>query len=400
MKYVMLVCDGMSDRPVRELGGKTPLESSRHPFMDKIAGEGVCGLVRTLYEGFPLDSGVANMSLLGYGAEDYPGRAPLEAENMNVNLGEGDVAYRCNLVTEAGGVLKDFTAGHIPNRQAHELMNFLNTEFANHSIRFYPGVSYRHLLVLRDRFSADVVCQPPHDIVGEHVADKLPVGETETEKDTAAELNRLMEDSRNLLAGHPINRARVEEGENPANRIWLWGGGQKPNMEKFSSRHGLDGALISAVDLLKGIARHIGMQVIEVPGATGYLDTNYEGKAEHALKALEENDFVYIHVESTDESGHEGSSENKIKAIEDIDSRLLKILVEELEEPYSITVTSDHATPVEVKTHVTDLVPYAICKSGVTPDDVDGYAEKKIIEYGGVPEMQGRDLLDYAKNLK
>ncbi|HHQ44678.1 MAG TPA: cofactor-independent phosphoglycerate mutase [Candidatus Altiarchaeales archaeon] len=393
MKYLILVADGISDRPVRALGGKTPLEVSKHPMMDRIARNGRCGLVKTLFEGLPYDSGVANMSLMGYDVKNYPGRGALEAGNMGVTLSEGDIAYRCNLVSVKDGLMHDFTAGHISNQEAHEIINDLSKKFAEDGVEFYPGVSYRHLLVLRKNYSTKVDCKLPHEIMGNPVEPNMPKAMEADGEQTAKLLGKLMLESIKFLKNHPVNKKRVSEGKNPASMIWLWGGGKKPNLEKFKDKFGLDGALISAVDLLKGIARYIGLEVIEVEGATGYIDTNYEGKAQAALDAFKTKDLVYLHIEATDESGHEGSIEHKVQAIEDIDSRVLAKIMEDLEEPYTIAVTSDHATPIEVRNHVDDLVPYAVYKSGVKVDETQKYTEREIKENASLPQVSGKDFL-------
>ncbi len=375
-KYVVLLGDGMADESLEELGGKTPLEVASVPNMDRMAQEGICGWVRTVPPGMPPGSDVANLSVLGFDpARYYTGRAPLEAASMGVEMGPGDVAYRCNLVTVKDGIMEDYSAGHISSEEASLLIRDLQETLGNEEFSFYPGVSYRHLLLWRDGGDA-IETTPPHDISGRPIRDYLPRGE-ESEK-----ILELMERSREVLARHPVNRRRVEEGKNPATMIWLWGQGERPSLPAFRDVYGLRGAVISAVDLMKGLAVLLGMEPISVPGATGYLDTNYEGKARATLDFLrEKGDLVYLHIEAPDEAGHQGDVEAKIRAIEDIDSRVLPLLLDAAhssEEPFSILLLCDHPTPITIKTHTADPVPFVIWRSHQERAGEGGYNERAL----------------------
>ncbi len=365
MKYIVIVPDGMADRPLKELDGRTPLMSAFKPNMDRLASEGMVGSVRTIPEGLYPGSDVANLSILGYDPKIYyTGRAPLEAASIGVDLSEEDVAYRCNLVTlrynkdRTRAVMDDYSAGHISTEEARELIKAINDSLSTDSIRFYPGVSYRHLMVWK-RGSEHCECTPPHDITGREITDYLPSGEADEI------LKSLMLRSVAILENHPVNRARISRGLKPANSIWLWGHGRRPNLPSFKERYGIDGALISEVDLTKGIGIYAGLKIINVPGATGYIDTNYIGTAEYAFNALKEADFVYIHIEAPDEVSHEGSIEKKIKAIEDIDALVIGTLLRLLKSfnEYRILILPDHATPISVKTHTEEPVPFILFDS-------------------------------------
>jgi len=348
VKALLVLGDGMADEPLAELGGRTPLEAARTPNFDRIAREGACGLLRTIPPGCEAGSDIANLSILGYDpGKYYTGRGPLEAASMGIALGEGDIAYRCNLVTVADGVMEDFSAGHIPSRDGGSLIRAVAAGLKGVSL--HPGISYRNLLVVHGGEGAETT--PPHDIVGERIESYLPRGPD------APRLLRTMEWSREILRGQPVNRERIARGERPATMIWPWSGGKTPGLPAFREKYGRSGAMISAVDLLNGIARLAGMEVIRVPGATGYLDTDYDAKARYAVEALERFDFLYLHVEAPDEAGHMGSVPEKVKAIERVDAMLGKIL-----ESFDgiVAVLPDHATPIRVKTHTTDPVPFAV----------------------------------------
>lgn len=370
MMFVVILGDGMADRPIESLGGKTPLQAAHTPNMDLIAREGRCGLARTVPDGMPPGSDVANLSVMGYDPHEYyTGRAPLEAAAMGVKLEEDDIAFRCNLVTVENGVMKDYSAGHITSEEGRELIRALKPLMP--AERIYAGVSYRNLLVLRA--GAQTVCTPPHDITDRPIEDYLPRG-----KD-AELLNGLMEAAKPLLAAHPVNLKRIEEGKRPANMIWLWGQGPAPSMPTFQEKLGLKGAMISAVDLLKGIGVYAGLEVIDVPGATGTIDTNYEGKVEAALKALERVDFVYLHIEAMDEAAHEGDVELKIKALELFDRNVVGPVIEGLKirgKDWRVLLMPDHATPIEIRTHNRDPVPFAIMGKGILRDDVQSFDEE------------------------
>ena len=361
MKYIVLLGDGMSDYPIERLGGKTPLEYAHTPNMDYIAETGLIGRVRTVPDGFPPGSDVSNLSIFGYDpAKYYTGRSPLEAASMGVELEPDDVAYRCNLVTLAEGmgglIMEDFSGGHISTEEAAELIAELAEKLGGDEFNFYPGVSYRHLMVWRNgKDRADTT--PPHDISDRLIGPHLPKGEG------SAELARLIRASREILEKSEVNIKRINRGENPANSIWLWGQGKAPKMPGYQGRYGLTGSVISAVDLMKGIGHYAGLDIVNVPGATGYIDTNYRGKAEHALRELESKEFVYLHVEAPDEASHSGSLDNKIRAIEDFDGKVVGPVLNGLKKSghsFRIIVLPDHATPLCKKTHTSDPVPFAI----------------------------------------
>lgn len=344
--------------------------------MDLIAERGTSGLLNTMYPDLPLDSGVANLAILGYDPRKYyPGRGPLEAARLNLKLGEKDIAMRCNLVTEKDEKLDDFSAGHIGNDEAAKLITFVNEKLGTGGVEFYPGVSYRNIIVLRDNYSERLECKPPHDIIGKEIFKNLIKPQSTEARRTAELLNELTLRSRELLGGHEINKRRAGQGKNPANMIWLWGPGRNPKIPSFESMFGIGGSVISAVDIIKGIAQIIGLNPIDVPGATGYIDTNYEGKVDAALKSLKDEDFVFIHLESTDEAGHEGSIEHKVQAIEDIDKRVVGRLMDNLEGDYSIGVLPDHATSISLRTHTDDPVPFSIYSTKKDGDSVQKYSE-------------------------
>jgi 2,3-bisphosphoglycerate-independent phosphoglycerate mutase len=380
MKYILILGDGMADEPLEELGGKTPLESAKTPNMDRIAGEGRCGMLKTVPEGYEPGSDIANLSVLGYRPEEcYTGRGPLEAISMGVNLGEDDIAYRCNLVTIRDGIMEDFSAGHISGEEGKELIESLNEKIRE--AKGYPGVSYRNLLVVPGGEGCSTT--PPHDIVDREVAPYLPKG------GDSEVLIRCMDESREVFKEHPVNAERLKAGKRPATSIWPWSGGKKPAMENFEDKFGFRGAMISAVDLLKGIALCAGMDTIEVPGATGYLDTDYMAKAEYAVSALRDYDFIYLHIEAPDEAGHLGSTEEKIKAIESVDEVTGYIL--DNTEDTVIAVLPDHPTPIRIKTHTSEPVPFAVLGRG--HDDTECYSEREIAEKGGFGLRRSEDLM-------
>lgn len=384
MKFIVILGDGMADRPLESLKGKTPLQAAHTPNMDGVAGEGKNGLAITVPEGMPPGSDVANLSVMGYDPHKYyTGRAPLEAAAMGVRLGVDDIAFRCNLVTVENGVMRDYSAGHITSEEGRELIRALKPLMP--AGRLYAGVSYRNLLVLRA--GAKAVCTPPHDITDRPIVDYLPRG-----KD-AELLIGLMEAAKPLLASHPVNLKRIAEGKRPANMIWLWGQGPAPAMPTFREKFGLKGAVISAVDLLKGIGVYAGLEVIDVPGATGTIDTNYEGKVEAALDALKRVDFVYLHIEAPDEAAHEGDLALKIKALELFDQKVVGPVIEGLKasgEDWRVLLLPDHATPIEIKTHSHDPVPFAVMGTGIKPDSVESFDEEAAKRGGyGVVEAMG-----------
>ena len=364
MKYVVLLGDGMADYPTSMLGGKTPLQCALTPFLDQIATEGTLGLVDTIPAGFTPGSDVANLSVLGYDpSQTYTGRGPLEAASMGVALGPNDVAYRCNLVTIGGkdtpeAFMEDFTAGHITTKEARDLILFINRQIGSSQFQFFPGVSYRHLFVWRNAPSSPVTT-PPHDIPGKTIAPYLPHGEC------AEEVNSFMQKAAEILKSHPINIQRQNLGKKQANSIWLWGQGKKPQVVPLTQKYNLKGGMISAVDLLNGIGVIAGLKVIPVEGATGYIDTNYAGKAKMALDALRFMDFIFIHLEAPDEMGHEGNAAGKIQAIESFDEKIVGPILNNIGSfgDYRILVLSDHPTPLDIKTHVSDPSPFAVLSS-------------------------------------
>jgi 2,3-bisphosphoglycerate-independent phosphoglycerate mutase len=398
MKYIVIVGDGMADRPLRELGGMTPLQKAVTPHMDRLAREGSLGRVRTIPEGMPPGSDVANLSILGYDPHRfYSGRAPLEAASIGVKLKKSDVAYRCNLVTlkfnrkKTRAVMEDYSSGHISTQEATKLINDVGRSLGSDTIRFYPGVSYRHLMVWTKGSDA-VECVPPHDIIGKNIVDYLPIGRGEEV------LRKLMMDSVDILEGHPVNRSRIRKGRNPGNSIWFWGQGKKPAMPTFRQKYSVRGALVSAVDLTKGLGIYAGFELLDVPGITGYLDTNYRGKAAAALKALKKVDFVYIHVEAPDEAGHAGDWKDKIRAIEDFDALVVGTVIERAAElgDYRILLLPDHPTPVALRTHTSDPVPFVLFDSREKRKrGSEGFSESILERRGLLVFEKGHKLMDY-----
>jgi len=378
MKYLLIVGDGMADYPVPELGNKTPLQAANKPNMDMIATKGCSGLLRTVPEGLTPGSGTAILSVLGYDPRRfYTGRGPFEAAARNIRLDENDVAYRCNLITEKDGILIDYSADHITNSESAELIESLKRNFKNlGEVEFFAGLSYRHFLILRNYLRNEIIqCTPPHDAIGVEISKVLARATSEETKSTVNLLNRLIIDSKKILEHHPVNVARKKSGKRPGNMIWPWGGGRKPRMPTYKEKYGVDAAVISAVDLVKGIGVYAGMKIVVVPGATGLYDTNYEGKAEFALKALEDHDMVFVHVEAPDEAGHSRDYKLKVKTIEDLDKRLLGHILNELKEDYVIAVLPDHPTPIKIGTHTRDPVPFAIYDPSVEADGVEKFDE-------------------------
>jgi len=389
MKYVILLGDGMADRPIEGLGGKTPLQAANTPNMNLIAKRGASGGLLTVPEGMKAGSDIANMSILGYDPKKYyTGRGPLEAANIGVGLGNRDLAFRCNLITERRGKLADYCAGHITTEEAAGLIGAVGEKYREVG-EFHVGTSYRHLFVLRD-CEDELVCTPPHDVLEGEIEEHLikPRG-----NETAERLNRMMLDSKSILSRHPINKNRVKEGRNPGDMLWLWGQGNKPRLGTLEERFGIKGAMISAVDLLKGLARYAGMEVIEVPGATGYYDTNYEGKARSALEALGRNDLVYVHVESIDEAGHAGDVRMKIETLEAFDRLVVGKILDGLEGKYRISVLPDHATPIELKTHSPEPVPFSVCGIGIESDGTESFDEE-CAKRGSLGVLEGHRFVE------
>jgi 2,3-bisphosphoglycerate-independent phosphoglycerate mutase len=387
MKYVVLVGDGMADRPIDALGGRTPLQVAHIPHMDQLAEAGRCGLARTVPEGMPPGSDVANLSIFGYPPQRYySGRAPLEAAAMGIRLGEGEIAFRCNLVTVRDGVMEDYSAGHISSAEGRELILALRPLMPGG--RIYAGVSYRNILVLESGGRA--ICTPPHDISGRPIRAYLPRGEG------SQLLNELMEAALPVLVVHPVNKRRIEEGKRPANMIWLWGQGAAPAMPSILEMYGLAGAVISAVDLLKGIGIYAGLEVINVPGATGTIDTDYQGKVEAGLRALQRLDLIYLHVEAPDEAAHEGNLEEKVRAIELFDRMVTGPVLQGLGrwgEQWRVLMLPDHATPISLRTHSREPVPFVLAGTGIEPDGVKRFNEEEA-KGGGFGIVEAAELLN------
>ena len=379
MKYLIILGDGMADEPIASLGNKTCLQAANKPNIDKIAALGRSGLLDTIPEGFAPGSEIANLSVLGYDLNKvFEGRGSLEAASMGVVIEPGEMAMRCNLICIENKKIKNHSAGHISNEEATELILFLQKELGNEAINFFPGVSYRHLLKVKGG-NKNLICTPPHDVPGTLFSEVMIKAEVNEAQKTADLLNDLILRSQTLLENHPVNLKRAAAGKDKANSIWPWSPGYKPEMKTLLETHHMkSGAVISAVDLIKGIGVYAGLKVIEVEGATGLYNTNYEGKAQAAIDALRENDFVYLHIEASDEAGHEGDVELKIKTIEYLDSRVVKPIFDEVStwnEPVTIAILPDHPTPCVYKTHTNSPVPFIIFNPTEKPDNVTIYDE-------------------------
>lgn len=367
MKYLVVLCDGMADLPIESLGGKTPMQAANKPFMDALAQKSEIGLCKTVADGLKPGSDVANLSVLGYDAKTcYSGRSPLEAANLGIDLSDDQIALRCNLVTLSDAenyedrVMLDYCGGDISTAEADELIRALDEHFGNERRKFYTGVQYRHCLVVNGG-ELGLSLTPPHDISDRRIGDYL------SRLPAAAEFIELMKESVDVLSTHPVNLERVKKGLRPANSAWFWGEGKRPNLENFKEKFGLSGSVVSAVDLIRGIGRLSGMSVAEVEGATGYIDTNFDGKAAAAMREFDRGqDFVFIHLEAPDECGHRGETANKVKAIELIDSKILRPVTEHLRasgEHFRVLVMPDHPTPIAIKTHSPEPVPFMIYDS-------------------------------------
>ena len=390
MKYIILQGDGMADYPLEALGGKTPLEAARTPNMDWLAVHGVYGIAHVIPEGFPPGSDVGNMSIMGYDPAVYhTGRSPLEAASMGVALGPNDIAFRCNLVTLGGGnetLMEDFTSGHISTEEAADLIRDLDRELGGNGIEFFPGVSYRHLMVWRNG-KEKMETTPPHDITDQKTAAYMPKG------DGAERLLELMTASQRILAGHPVNKKRQAEEHRQATSIWLWGQGRAPQLPPLTRRFGIRGGVISAVDIIHGLGVYAGLERIDVPGITGFLDTNYVGKGEYAVRSLEKNDLVFVHVEATDEAGHMGDVEKKIQALEDFDEKVVGTVLKGMahRKDYRILLMPDHPTAIALKTHVADPVPFVLFSAEDPQDNGNvGYNEKDAAATGIVAKKAYR----------
>lgn len=394
MKYIVIVPDGMADYPLEELGNKTPLESARTTNMDFMAKNGLVGQVKTIPDKFPPGSDIGNLALMGYNPEEcFSGRAPLEAANLGITLQPDEVAFRCNLVTIENHKMVDYSAGHIKTHEAERLIEAINKGIDEADVRFVAGKSYRHLMIMKVRNVADFVkikTVPPHDILEKDIRKYLP------EDIHATRILRIMEKAKKILTGQTVNTVRVDLGENPANNIWLWGQGTKPNLPLFKDKYGVEGSIISAVDLVNGIGRLAGLDVIEVPGITGYYDTNYAGKAEYALKALKKKDFVFIHIEGPDEAGHNGDYKAKVYCIEHIDKEIVAPILNHFDtnDDFRIVILPDHPTPVSLRTHARDLVPFVMFGKRIEPGSTEKYNEETA-KKAGFRFNSGEEMMEY-----
>ena len=391
MKYVVILADGCADYPLESLGGKTPLMAAETPNIDALCAKSRLGRLITVPEHMHPGSEVANLAVLGYDVEAvFEGRGVLEAAGMGVELDDDDLAMRCNLISlDEKGAIKNHSAGHISTEESQELVGFLNKQWAGllesgaMPGKLYAGVSYRHLFVLKHG-AREIECTPPHDVPGTPYKDVMikPSSNTPEARQTAELLNRLILKSQEILPSHPVNQDRTAAGKDPANSVWFWSAGKKPAMKSFKELYGKTGAIISAVDLIFGIGTYAGFQKIHIPGATGLYNTDYEGKARAAIGALGDVDFVYLHVEASDEAGHEGDEHLKVKTLEYLDRRLVKPIVEAAEksdEPVSIAILPDHPTPCALRTHTRDPVPFMIYKPGVNGDGIHEYNEESAV---------------------
>lgn len=397
MKHIIILGDGMADEPIPELGDKTPMEVANTPTMDWLASHGRVGRLKTVPVGYHPGSEVANMSVLGYDLDKtFEGRGSLEAASIGVPLLEGEMAMRCNLICIENGIIKNHSAGHISNEEAAELIDFLNEQLADDDIRFYQGVSYRHLLKVKHG-DKRIHCTPPHDVPGTPFRDVLIRPEAADAQATADLLNGLILRSQELLENHPVNIKRKAEGKDAANSIWPWSPGYRPRMQTLMERFGVErGVVISAVDLIRGIGVYAGLKLILVEGATGLWNTNYEGKVAAAIAALKDNDFVFLHIEASDEAGHEGDYKLKIKTIENLDSRVCKPILEavqQMDEPVAIAVLPDHPTPCRIRTHTGDPVPFLIYRPDEQADSVERFSEHSA-QQGSYGLLEGEQFIN------
>lgn len=397
MKYIIILGDGMADEPIGSLGGRTPLQAACKPSIDRVAALGRSGMLATVPAGFAPGSEIANLSVLGYDLPKvFEGRGSLEAASMGVRIEDGEMAMRCNLLTIEQGRIKNHSAGHITSEEAAELIVFLQKELGGGDANFFPGVSYRHLLKLKGG-DKRIATTPPHDVPGTPYRDVLVRALVPEAEATAVRINELVERSQELLKDHPVNRARVAAGKEPANSIWPWSPGYRPRMETLMQRYGIrDGVVISAVDLIKGIGVYAGLKPVDVEGATGLYTTNYEGKARAALDALRAHDFVFLHIEASDEAGHEGDAELKVRTIEYLDSRVVKTILDEIsgwDEPVSMAILPDHPTPCALRTHTAKPVPFTIYRTGVSGDGVQRFDERSAQE-GSYGNLSGDEFMN------
>ncbi len=384
MKFIVLLGDGMADFPLAELGNRTPLEAANTPAMDRAAREGISGLFCPIPDGFAAGSDIGNLSCFGYDpAESFTGRAPLEAANQGIVPGDDELVFRCNLVTLADGRMKDFTADHITSEESRELIGALNESLGTPDIRFVPGVSYRNLCLIRaDRAAlADLRalrCTPPHDITDQEYSNYIPNG------NNSSIILDLMDASRGVLAAHPLHGRRIDAGHLPATSIWLWGQGGAPRLAPYRDRFGISGAVVSAVDLVNGIGHCAGFEVLRVPGVTGYLDTNYDGKVDAALRALDRHDFAYLHVEAPDETAHQGRADLKLQAIEDFDAKVVAPCLDFARDrgDVRVVIAPDHVTSIASRTHAPGPVPFVLYGPGIVANGLTEYHEREAARAG------------------
>ena len=396
MKYLVILADGLADEPMPELEGRTVVMAAHTPNIDHLCRRSVCGMLKTVPDSLHPGSEVANMSIMGFDVEQcYQGRGVLEAAAMGIDLQPGDLVMRCNLVCVADDHLVNHSAGHISTGEAAELIDALNEKLGSERVKFHKGVSYRHVLVVKGGLQG-IDFTPPHDVPGALLADVMPRGNASNP--TLRLITGLMQRSRQVLEDHPINRTRKAQGKCPGNMIWPWSAGYKPDMPQLGKMYGFkSGVVISAVDLIHGIGRLGGLASVFVEGATGLYDTNYSGKVQAALKALEDHDYVFLHIEAPDEAGHEGDHRLKIRTIEDIDRLVVGPVLDFLEqagEPVAVAFLPDHPTPCRLKTHTRDAVPFMVCKPGLTPDAVVEYNEVAVRQ-GCVGFLQGQQFMDF-----
>ncbi|MDR1993284.1 MAG: cofactor-independent phosphoglycerate mutase [Nitrososphaerota archaeon] len=401
MKYILIIGDGMSDYPIAELGNKTPLQVAAKPNIDTIAARGKNGLIKNVPDGCTPGSDVAICAVLGYDPRIYcTGRGALEAPARNITLGTEDTAYRCNIITEENGTIADYSAGHITTKEATQLIEAVKEIYYKPGkIEFYPGLDYRHFLIMRNFTQPEqIYCSPPHDVIGQAIDDVMPKAKGPEVENNTQLLRDMIEGSRNILHNHPVNIARKKAGKRPGNLIWPWGGGKKPAMPTLKEKFGIKSAVISAVDLVRGLGIYAGMDIITVEGATGLYNTNYEGKADAAIKALETHDLVCVHVESPDEAGHVHDYKLKVRTIEDLDKRLVGRILNNIGEPYAIAVLPDHPTPVKIGTHTSDPVPFTIAAPNLKPDNVNAFDEF-LAKQGGFGLVENDYLLTILLSL-
>ncbi|MDR0798504.1 MAG: cofactor-independent phosphoglycerate mutase [Dysgonamonadaceae bacterium] len=402
MKYLILLGDGMADEPLQALNNRTPLQAAHTPAMDQLARQGRSGLLQTIPEGMHPGSEVANLSVLGYDVSKVlEGRGSLEAASMGIPVEGNELAMRCNLICIENACIKNHSAGHISNEEAAILIHYLNESLGTESIRFFPGVAYRHLLKIKGG-NKHVICTPPHDVPGTAFRDVLVRAAIPEAQETADTLNQLIIRSQELLSNHPVNRKREAAGKDPANSIWPWSPGYKPAMPTLAEKYPIrSGAVISAVDLIKGLGIYAGLENVNVSGATGLYDTNYEGKMQAALSALKIHDFVYLHIEASDEAGHAGDVDLKIKTIEYLDQRVLSPLMKALQswdEPVTIALLPDHPTPCCIRTHTATPVPFVIYRPGQPADEVTSFDEFSA-QQGGYGYLKGDEFIKAFFNI-